>query len=34
MSTVNGIPVVDTDTHITEPPDLWTSRMSKQKWGI
>ena len=24
--------VVDIDTHIIEPPDLWTSRMSK-KWG-
>jgi predicted TIM-barrel fold metal-dependent hydrolase len=33
MSTLNGIPVVDTDTHITEPPDLWTSRMSRRKWG-
>lgn len=33
MATASGIPIVDTDTHITEPPDLWTSRMSKQKWG-
>jgi predicted TIM-barrel fold metal-dependent hydrolase len=24
--------VIDTDTHITEPPDVWTSRVSK-KWG-
>ncbi|HEY1968985.1 MAG TPA: amidohydrolase family protein, partial [Pseudonocardia sp.] len=24
--------IIDTDTHLTEPPDLWTSRMSK-KWG-
>ena len=24
--------VVDIDTHIVEPPDLWTTRMSK-KWG-
>jgi predicted TIM-barrel fold metal-dependent hydrolase len=23
---------IDTDTHITEPPDVWTSRVS-QKWG-
>src|SRR5580698_10501838 len=23
---------IDTDTHITEPPDVWTSRVSK-KWG-
>jgi predicted TIM-barrel fold metal-dependent hydrolase len=27
------IKVVDADTHIAEPPDLWTSRMSKKKWG-
>ncbi|MFP8873470.1 MAG: amidohydrolase family protein [Myxococcota bacterium] len=27
------IKVVDTDTHITEPPDVWTSRVSTQKWG-
>ncbi|MBO0831310.1 MAG: amidohydrolase, partial [Actinobacteria bacterium] len=26
------IPVIDTDTHVIEPPDLWTSRMPK-KWG-
>ncbi len=25
-------PVIDVDTHITEPPDTWTSRMSS-KWG-
>ena len=24
--TVHGIPVVDIDSHYTEPPDLWTSR--------
>src|SRR5690606_9165572 len=24
--------IIDTDTHVVEPPDLWTSRMSK-KWG-
>jgi len=23
---------IDTDTHVTEPPDLWTSRLSS-KWG-
>ena len=23
---------IDVDTHITEPPDVWTSRVSK-KWG-
>lgn len=26
-------PVIDTDTHITEPRDTWTARMSKKKWG-
>ena len=26
------IRAIDTDTHITEPPDVWTSRVSK-KWG-
>jgi uncharacterized protein len=24
--------VIDADSHVTEPPDLWTSRMSSQKW--
>ncbi len=33
MSTaICDIPIIDTDTHVVEPPDLWTSRMSK-KWG-
>ena len=27
---VAGIRVVDTDTHVTEPPDLWTSRVAKR----
>jgi uncharacterized protein len=26
-------PLIDADAHLTEPPDLWTSRMSSQKWG-
>jgi predicted TIM-barrel fold metal-dependent hydrolase len=26
------IRAIDTDTHITEPPDVWTARVSK-KWG-
>ena len=26
------IPVIDVDTHVTEPADTWTSRVSK-KWG-
>ena len=25
--------IIDTDTHVNEPPDLWTSRMSAKKWG-
>ena len=29
---VRGIPIIDTDTHVVEPPDLWTSRLSS-KWG-
>jgi len=24
---------IDTDTHITEPADVWTSRVSTKKWG-
>ncbi len=31
MSVCSGLRVVDTDTHLTEPPDLWTSRMPR-KW--
>jgi len=26
------VPIIDTDTHLSEPPDLWTSRMSS-RWG-
>ena len=29
---VRDIPIIDTDTHVVEPPDLWTSRVSA-KWG-
>ena len=29
---VRDIPIIDTDTHVVEPPDLWTSRVSS-KWG-
>ena len=25
--------IIDVDTHITEPPDVWTDRMSAKKWG-
>lgn len=24
---------IDTDTHITEPPNLWTDRVSTRRWG-
>jgi predicted TIM-barrel fold metal-dependent hydrolase len=27
------IKIIDTDTHIIEPYDLWTSRVSTQRWG-
>ena len=26
------VPIIDSDTHLSEPPDLWTSRMSS-RWG-
>lgn len=25
--------IIDVDTHVTEPPDVWTARMSQAKWG-
>ena len=25
--------VIDVDTHVSEPEDLWTSRVSVKKWG-
>jgi uncharacterized protein len=28
-----NIKIIDTDTHIIEPYDLWTSRVSTQRWG-
>ncbi len=30
---VDRFKVIDTDTHIIEPYDLWTSRLSVDKWG-
>ena len=30
---INGIKVIDADTHVIEPADLWTSRLSMKKWG-
>jgi uncharacterized protein len=25
--------IIDVDSHVTEPPDLWTSRLPEAKWG-
>jgi len=33
MKPIIDMPVLDTDTHIVEPADLWTSRISTRKWG-
>ncbi|MCW2498452.1 MAG: amidohydrolase [Frankiales bacterium] len=33
MTTFDDILIIDADTHVVEPPDLWTSRMSVAKWG-
>ena len=30
---LTDIRIIDTDSHVMEPPDLWTSRMSQKKWG-
>ena len=30
---VDSTKIVDVDSHVTEPADLWTSRMSAAKWG-
>ena len=32
MSVIDTVPIIDTDTHLVEPPDLWTSRLPK-KYG-
>jgi predicted TIM-barrel fold metal-dependent hydrolase len=32
-SDVDAYHVIDTDTHVIEPYDLWTSRVSGAKWG-
>ena len=32
-SDVDQYRVIDTDTHVIEPYDLWTSRLSVEKWG-
>ena len=31
-SVIDDIPIIDADTHVVEPPDLWTSRVPS-KWG-
>src|SRR2546426_12743284 len=33
MSVVDTIRVIDVDTHVIEPYDLWTSRVSTKRWG-
>jgi predicted TIM-barrel fold metal-dependent hydrolase len=30
---IRAIPVIDVDTHVVEPYDLWTSRVSTARWG-
>ena len=30
LASIRGIPVLDVDTHLTEPADLWTSRAPKK----
>jgi predicted TIM-barrel fold metal-dependent hydrolase len=30
---VAATPIIDVDSHVSEPGDLWTSRMSVAKWG-
>ena len=29
----HALPIVDTDTHVIDPPDIWVDRMSHAKWG-
>ncbi|HWD24587.1 MAG TPA: hypothetical protein VG368_03920, partial [Acidimicrobiales bacterium] len=33
FATLEAIRVIDTDTHVVEPGDLWTSRVSVKQWG-
>lgn len=34
MTLVDGdLSIIDVDSHVTEPPDLWTSRLPVDKWG-
>jgi predicted TIM-barrel fold metal-dependent hydrolase len=32
-SLLDEVKIIDTDTHVVEPPDLWVSRVSTQRWG-
>ena len=32
-SVIDETPIIDADTHVIKPPDLWTSRVSVKKWG-
>src|SRR5271163_4002223 len=33
VTELSGIKVIDVDTHVIEPYDLWTSRVSTARWG-
>jgi hypothetical protein len=33
VAEASPIRVIDVDTHVSEPEDLWTSRVSVKKWG-
>lgn len=33
VSATATIPIIDCDSHLSEPPDVWTERMSAKKWG-
>jgi len=30
---VDSVRIIDVDSHVSEPPDLWTARVSVTKWG-
>ena len=30
---IDEVRIIDTDTHVSEPEDLWTSRVSTKRWG-
>jgi predicted TIM-barrel fold metal-dependent hydrolase len=30
---VASVPIIDVDSHVSEPPDLWTARVSTARWG-